>query len=198
MLLENIIRRIIKVLEVFLITITTFYYISSCYMMMKRNSLLSIYLLALSGYFYVKSIRGSRHSDTDSPDEYCRTDHISYTDYHSNAIVGVCTVCHRLRYATTRHCPFCDRCFNNRSHHCAWISGCVYDENKNDFLLFIFFLTVYAIVNINCLNVFVCVAGTVFMVLWMVRGNRMEWGRMSVVGVFVPWLERGARVVDEY
>ncbi|ELQ73921.1 putative Zinc finger, DHHC-type, palmitoyltransferase protein [Trachipleistophora hominis] len=179
MLIESILKRTIKVLELFLITITALYYITNLYICMRTRSLPSMYLLAVSLYYYIKTMRVH---DYVPPNKH---------------VHGVCMRCHHLRYASTHHCMLCDRCYDDRSHHCAWISGCVYGGNKNEFVFFVLFAVLHGVCNLNVVTCFVVLMGCGFLVVYFLRGNRvaMDWRRAGYV--LMPWLERRAKVVDE-
>lgn len=180
MLLETILKRTIKVLELFLITITVFYYITNVFICIHSYKILSFYFLSLSLFYYIKTIKKSENTTLNKD------------------VVGVCTICHLLKYRHTRHCLFCDQCFDERSHHCAWISGCVYNGNKNDFVFFITFLVLHGFSNFNCLNCFVVLMGAGTLGFYFFKGNRLDLETLKPLYVFLPWLERKAKVIETY
>lgn len=180
MLIESILKRTIKVLELSLITITALYYITNLYICTRTYSVLSLYLLSVSLYYYIKAMRTHEYIPL------------------NKHVQGVCTLCHQLRYSTTQHCMLCDRCYDERSHHCAWISGCVYGGNRNEFVFFVLFAVLHGVCNLNVVTCFVVLMGCGFLVVYFLRGNGVCMDRMRVGYVLMPWLERRAKVIDEY
>lgn len=57
----------------------------------------------------------------------------------------VCSTCHLIKPARSKHCSICGHCYLLYDHHCVWINNCVGYYNYKWFLLFL-------IANINMLG----------------------------------------------
>ena len=60
---------------------------------------------------------------------------------------NVCVKCRLLTDENTQHCLVCNSCVRNWDHHCFWLNTCISAENKRQFLMFLYSMLVFIIVN---------------------------------------------------
>lgn len=65
---------------------------------------------------------------------------------------NLCYTCNIVRPSRTSHCAECDNCTERFDHHCIWIGQCVGKRNYRNFILFLIFLNIFAVMQliINC------------------------------------------------
>ena len=56
-----------------------------------------------------------------------------------------CPKCKAKREENSFHCIICDKCIGHYHHHCFWVNNCVGRKNFLIFILFVFFMTVFAV-----------------------------------------------------
>ncbi|KAL1534453.1 protein S-acyltransferase [Salvia divinorum] len=59
----------------------------------------------------------------------------------------LCPTCKIIRPVRSKHCAICRRCVEQFDHHCPWISNCVGKRNKRDFVVFLCFGTITALIG---------------------------------------------------
>lgn len=60
-------------------------------------------------------------------------------------ILSYCPKCKAKREQNSFHCIICNKCIANYHHHCFWVNNCVGRKNFLIFILFVFFVTVFAV-----------------------------------------------------
>lgn len=67
------------------------------------------------------------------------------------------------RPARSKHCSLCKACVGKMDHHCAWINGCIGENNQRYFFIFLFTL-----VEFSAYGAYLC--------FQIYRGMIIEWG----------------------
>lgn len=62
-----------------------------------------------------------------------------------------CPVCNIIKGENKKHCFICNKCVLEMSHHCFWLNKCIGKNNKNLYIIFIFFSLLNAF-----LSIFIC------------------------------------------
>ena len=68
-----------------------------------------------------------------------------------------------FRPARSKHCSMCKACIGRLDHHCAWINGCVGENNQRYFFIFLMTLVQF------------CAYGA-YLCFQIYRGMIIEWG----------------------
>ena len=55
----------------------------------------------------------------------------------------ICPRCEVLTTPRSFHCCLCDKCVEGYDHHCPWLNNCIGANNRNPFLCFLFFFTLF-------------------------------------------------------
>ena len=59
----------------------------------------------------------------------------------------ICKFCKEIKPLRTHHCSICGSCVIKMDHHCPWINNCIGQNNHRYFLLFLFHIFLYTILN---------------------------------------------------
>ena len=57
----------------------------------------------------------------------------------------LCADCKVIRTPRSRHCQVCNVCVERFDHHCPWINNCVGVNNHNNYLFFVTYAWIYAL-----------------------------------------------------
>lgn len=57
----------------------------------------------------------------------------------------LCPDCKVIRTPRSRHCSVCNVCVERFDHHCPWINNCVGANNHNNYLFFVIYAWIFAL-----------------------------------------------------
>jgi len=61
-----------------------------------------------------------------------------------------CNTCKIMRPPMSSHCSDCDNCVKEFDHHCLFVGNCVGQRNIKYFMLFLFYVTCFAMYSFGC------------------------------------------------
>lgn len=129
-----------------------------------------------------------RTSSINTPDEKCleydtdikdvSSEHIAQ-DFSSDSIeqmdylidqmsYSLCSTCNIIKTRLTKHCPICDKCLII-FHHCTFLNNCISENNKNDYLFLLIFLTLASVISRNIINLMFSTVSVTFLLLYLYK-----------------------------
>lgn len=57
----------------------------------------------------------------------------------------LCPDCKVIRTPRSRHCAICNVCVKRFDHHCSWLNNCVGSNNHNNYLFFVIYAWIWAL-----------------------------------------------------